>query len=288
MVTVGFAAGASWADLLVNRGLPTANLNDPYGNASNASFGGMEPLVVGDTFSVGVAGTTYAINDIRVWVVGEPPAPTTLLGGYVSNGSAGISTISTTIISDSVVTYAGGVPYYDGVYPIHQVDFNVDMLLNGGQSYYFFAQGSDPAYSPFLSASNASSERFGAGWFRRYFLHLQLRDRRPLPHKSGAGLMGQGRGHKRGGFWTGARAFLSAPHRSGPGGSGAFQENQEGIASSGQCPARILAQSPRARSECFLQFRYAGAFGLGLAPVNSEWKIEKLNKRRATCQKGLC
>ena len=172
LMVIGFAVGASQADLLVNRGLPTANLNDPFGNASNASFGATEPQVIGDTFTVGVAGTTYAIDDIRVWVVGEPPAPTTLLGGYVSNGSAGISTISTTIISDTVVTYAGGLPYYDGTYQIHQVDFNVDMLLNGGQSYYFFVQGNDPGTSPFLHATNAllaGSEQDGSdGIFYTY------------------------------------------------------------------------------------------------------------------------
>jgi len=155
LLMIGFGVRATQADLLVDRGLPTTYLNDPNGNASNTSLAETEPTIVGDTFSIGNAGQNFYLDSIRVWVVGDAPAATTLYGGYVSNGSAGLSQISTTILSDTVVTYAGGAVYYDGAYPIHQVDFQVDAFVNGGQGFYFFVDGNDPSDSPYLHASNA-------------------------------------------------------------------------------------------------------------------------------------
>jgi hypothetical protein len=153
LMAIGFGIGAGEAALLVDRGLPTANLNDAAGtNRSNMSWGGELPWITGDTFSIGTAGQTYTLDVLRVWVVGEPPAPTSLLGGPTGTGA--ISQISATILSDTVVP---GYQYQgqSGMFDVHQVDFKVNWTIYGGKGYYFFVNGSDEFFSPFLHASNA-------------------------------------------------------------------------------------------------------------------------------------
>ena len=173
LLTIGFGVGIGHADLLVNRGLPTANLNDGFGNASNTSFGFQSPVMAGDTFSIGSSGQTYNLSQITVWAVGEPSIPTSLYGGYTAD-PGDIKQISSSILSDTVVTYAGGVPYYDGTYALHQVTFQVNMPLSGGKDYYFFVNGSpDPyGYTPFVHGSNAllsGSQQDGSdGYFYAY------------------------------------------------------------------------------------------------------------------------
>ena len=157
LLTIGFGVAAAQADTLVNRGLPTANLNDMLGNASNTSFGFPSTQIVGDTFSIGTSGQTYNLSTITVWVVGEPSTPTKLYGGYAADpGDIGV--ISSTVLNDTVVTYTGNTKYYDGTYDIHQVTFQVNQLLSGGKDYYFFVYGSadQDGYTPFVHGTNAA------------------------------------------------------------------------------------------------------------------------------------
>jgi hypothetical protein len=153
LITLGFSIGVGQADLLVDRGLPTANLNDPGFNRSNASFGFQVPTIAGDTFSA-ADGHTYTLDTLRVWVVGDSPAAISLYGGYKAD-PGGIKEIST-IFTDTVVTYTGGALYQGlaGTYNIHQIDFKLNQNLSGGKEYYFFVNGSDGEFTPFVHGSN--------------------------------------------------------------------------------------------------------------------------------------
>ena len=67
--------------LIVDRGLPTDNLNQAAGSSrSNVAWGDNPAFdatfnvnwTYGDTFTVGSAGQSYLISSLRVWIVGDP------------------------------------------------------------------------------------------------------------------------------------------------------------------------------------------------------------------------
>jgi len=153
LMTISFGVAIAQAVTLVDRGLPIANLNSDIGG-SNASFGFQSPLIAGDTFSIGNSGETYNLTSISIWVVGEPSTPTSLFGGYTAD-PGGIKQISTTVLSDSVVTYAGGIGNASG-FAIHKVDFQVNMPISGGKGYYFFVNGSPDDFgdTPYVHGAN--------------------------------------------------------------------------------------------------------------------------------------
>lgn len=164
---------ASANTLLVDRGLPTANLNSSAGaNQSNVSWADAESSptpsqywLPGDDFTLS---SNSNVTDIRVWIVGAGdtapgslPAGLSLLGGY-NNGT--ISTISSSY-TDSLVTYANGQSYQGNsgdYWNIYQVDFTVNLSLSAGQTYDFFVNqpyvsgGGGNYYNAFLHASNAA------------------------------------------------------------------------------------------------------------------------------------
>jgi hypothetical protein len=170
-------SAGSFADppttMLLDRGLPTINLNNAAGaNRSNvawadweASVNPTEYWVPGDDFTISQPGT-YKIRTIRVWIVGPVDNPhkkthLTLWGGTVSSG---ISSLSTDY-SVTPVFYADGTSYQGssgGFTPINQVDFNVNLNLRGGETLSFFVDGPWAAYAgppagyvnQFLHASN--------------------------------------------------------------------------------------------------------------------------------------
>lgn len=158
------AAQSAYAGLLIDRGLPTANLNNVSGaNRSNVSWAfGADTSgniwVVGDTFT-NTKTFNYHIDTIRVWTTGSyDPASLKLLGGL--DGSASFGTLSTSVVA-APTTYAGGAGYQTtsgGTSPITQLDFAVSGLtLAPGQTYDFFVagmQGSTPYV--FTHASNAA------------------------------------------------------------------------------------------------------------------------------------
>lgn len=173
LITAGFClAGVSEssADLLFNRGLPTANLNNGAGALrSNVAWADTESSdtvwqwsLPGDNFVLSNPGT-YQINDIRVWVVNAPGVnnPTALWGGLAGSTMSVIST-SPTITG---VTYSNGDGYQGGsgtFYSISQVDFSVNLTLTSGQYFDFFVQSpyvelqGDEFVNAFASASNAA------------------------------------------------------------------------------------------------------------------------------------
>src|SRR5580658_4154392 len=62
-----FAAGPA---LLVDRGLPQANLNNTAGDyRSNIRWSLYDSGFLGDDFTVGAAGESWVIDTVRVWTV---------------------------------------------------------------------------------------------------------------------------------------------------------------------------------------------------------------------------
>ena len=161
--------------VLVDRGLPTANLNDPAGaNRANIAFsaGGYTPndyTVLGDTF-VNTSASVWSINDIRLWSV-SPLATATLLSGIDGSGvygsTAGTISATTYAVNDANghnnFQAAGVMPplYYD----LWQLDFTVNITLAPGQTYDFFLDGTGNTATdfsgnalvvPYLHGSNAA------------------------------------------------------------------------------------------------------------------------------------
>lgn len=162
-LAVGLAQPAAAAPLLVvDRGLPTANLNNAAGaNRSNVAWAegsGSTTTSIGDSFSLA---SEYVVTDIRVWVLDSvlPAADAYQLWIGTTAG------VTPTTLSSSVVQthYADGEDYErttPGSYRnIYQVDFAVSLDLTAG-TYAFAVSGPGLSGSgnatPFLSASNAT------------------------------------------------------------------------------------------------------------------------------------
>jgi len=155
-------ASAAWASpILLDRGLPTSNLNNAAGaSRSNvawafANFTSANYWMVGDTFT-NSSMQTWAIDTIRMWTVGNTDSA--ILRGGVSGQSVGV--ISTTTYGDAFTSvYQGSSGSMSNMF---QVDFAVNIVLAAGDSYDFFLDGSGSAVAgqgtsvPFAHASNAA------------------------------------------------------------------------------------------------------------------------------------
>ncbi len=146
------------ATMLVDRGLPTTNLNNIAGpSRSNVAwvFGGSptDYWMVGDTFT-NTGSQTWAIDTIRLWSV-EATGSAALWGG-IHGSTMGLLPGSGAV---SNATYADGSSYQGdtGAYSaMYQLDFAVSVLLAPGQTYDFFLDGTGGSYGiPFVHASNA-------------------------------------------------------------------------------------------------------------------------------------
>ena len=157
-----FAAGPA---LVVDRGLPQANLNSTSGDyRSNIRWSLYESGFLGDDFSVGAAGESWVIDTIRVWTVpgvkrvdpdhlgdfyqdvrlyfgGAEGGLTPLVTGLLKPGSDQASN-SNIVIRDA--TAAGTVPYDDfGTnMRVWQIDFTrLNLAVEGGMKVRFGAWG---------------------------------------------------------------------------------------------------------------------------------------------------
>jgi hypothetical protein len=149
------------ADTLVDRGLPTDNLNNTAGALrSNVAWteGGYTSALYwldGDTFK-NTSSQTWSIDKIRMWTVSETTTAT-LWGGIEGGGSIGVASSAGVI---SAATYADSSTYqgYSGAYrSMNQVDFSVNIQLAAGQTYDFFLDGTGGQYVvPFAHASNSA------------------------------------------------------------------------------------------------------------------------------------
>lgn len=150
------------ADLLLDRGLPTANLNNAAGaNRSNVAwlftgYSANDYWLVGDSFT-NAGPYNWYIDTIRVWSM--KATESAALWGGVAGGPYSVVSPSGVITG---ATYADSSNYQgsSGAYrDIHQIDFSVNLLLAPGQTYNFFFDGrsSDSGYTlAYAHASNAA------------------------------------------------------------------------------------------------------------------------------------
>jgi PEP-CTERM motif len=168
-VILTFGARPADADLLFDRGLPTANLNNAAGSdRSNVAWGDVNPVEsIGDNFSLT---QNSIVTTIQVWVVGSPvgtssdPAATNTYVLWLGTDSGATSSVTETASSSSVtaVTYSDGSPYQGSSgdsLQLYEVDFSgLDLDLTTG-TYAFGVSGpsvEDDVNTPFLSASNGA------------------------------------------------------------------------------------------------------------------------------------
>jgi hypothetical protein len=189
-MVVGLGSVLHADNMVFDRGLPTANLNNAAGtNRSNVAWGDYSPdaglnWAIGDDFNLNQAGTV-TISDLRVWIVAtgnQPPSSMwtdlRLFGGPTAGASGSpssvtqLSQVSTTGADPNVVisqvTYADGSSYQGSSgnsIDIWQVDFLLNWQVDGNTTYSFFVGDTPtalntslypPGVSPFLSASNAA------------------------------------------------------------------------------------------------------------------------------------
>ncbi len=165
---------ASATPYMIDRGLPTTNLNNAAGsNRSNVAWGFEGNYMSGDTFTLP---SSSRIDKLSIWVVAGSADPGTTLQDTFSSisfylGSASDSSVPLAMsanltgnLSDnpnvavSRVTYADGQDYQNqnsGFNSIFQIDFlNLGNFAAGD---FVFALGGQPmnGANPFLHASNA-------------------------------------------------------------------------------------------------------------------------------------
>jgi len=145
-------AGPSLGAVLVDRGLPTANLNNTAGgNRSNVAWAFGATWATGDDFAVSSASE---ISTIRVWSVG---GSTSNLAMYLYNeATSAWTTYNNYTVTPT--TYSGGSTYQgsSGSYiSIYQLDFAVGITAAAGTKFDFAVLG-DTSVNTFLHASNAS------------------------------------------------------------------------------------------------------------------------------------
>ena len=149
------------ANLLFQRALPTANLNDAAGaNRSNISWApGDSTYILGDDFTLA---SDSVVDSISVWEVSNGGSPTTEFGsislytGADNGGIGALSFISSSYTSSLVPGYQ-----YQGssgaLYDVYEITFAALNLSLAGNVLYDFGIGATPGTesSLFLHASNA-------------------------------------------------------------------------------------------------------------------------------------
>lgn len=156
-----FSGAALASPMLVDRGLPTANLNNVAGiDRSNVAWAftlytSPDYWLVGDTFT-NTSTQSWIIDTIRLWTVGRTDSA--VLRGGIDGSTIGVIS-DATYADPSSSLYQGSSGSY---IPMHQIDFAVNITLLAGQTYDFFLDGSGSAaanqgtYVPFVHASNAA------------------------------------------------------------------------------------------------------------------------------------
>jgi len=129
--------------LVFDRGLPTENLNNAAGaDQSNVEWADVEtlpetPWLPGDDFTLAGTGS-YVVTTIRVWSTDS--AGLSLRGGVAGEP---IGVIAGTYTA-TPVTYVNSESYQTGAgdfLTLYQIDFDVDIPLEGGVTYQYFLDG---------------------------------------------------------------------------------------------------------------------------------------------------
>jgi hypothetical protein len=171
--TIGLATAMSAsADLLVDRGLPTINLNNDAGaNRANVDWNPTQAgQLLGDNFQ-NTSSQAWSITKISVWsdcafdkpTIGDP----TLWGGV--EGST-ISLLPGAGVIGPDLKYANTEGYQagnaGGFWALHEIDFAVNVTLAPGQTYDFFFGASDTSSLnglAYVEASNAALSGYAPG-----------------------------------------------------------------------------------------------------------------------------
>jgi hypothetical protein len=187
---------AAHADLIFDRGLPTANLNNAANpNRSNISllsgpYADSNPptyQVWGDDCMISGSGT-YHVDTLRVWLNNGSTTPTNL---KLWGGKAGDSlSLVSTDFSASIVTYQDGQKYERFLGPsgifidMWQINFTINHDMEAGQKYLFFVDGPilprytsgvlDGYFSPYLHLSNAALSGSTQAGADNYVLRLTI------------------------------------------------------------------------------------------------------------------
>ena len=195
LVAMFAAVSAFGQSLAVDRGLPTANLNNAAGaNRSNVAWAFDPAWLTGDDFLIGSSGEKYLITKLRGWSTQGAPGgielgdrfqSVTLYGGPLDSThfplmsgnytfgtaiaplmtgtlSTGSSANSNSNISHSRTQYVGGADYQGSSGSFIQVwqhDFNLAWVVDGGTRYAFAGDGelrTGVSYYWFNHASNAA------------------------------------------------------------------------------------------------------------------------------------
>ena len=170
LVATALIGGTATASVtLLDRGLPTANLNNAAGaNRSNVAWADVPYVsstdywLIGDTFT-NTSSQTWVIDSIRMWAVGAV-ATTSLWGGVTGQS---VNVVSAAGVISGPVTYADTSTYQgsSGAFiSFYQVDFAVNLTLAAGESYDFYMDGTGntatyqnaPLVVPFAHASNGA------------------------------------------------------------------------------------------------------------------------------------
>jgi hypothetical protein len=152
------------AELLFDRGLPTTNLNNAAGNnRSNVAWADdVAGIIDGDDFQIG-GSQNYLVDKIRVWSVVNSNMSLWLRSAEGTIAKLSNSTVTVAKYSDPAAsTYQGS---RGGLLEMFQLDFNVNMVLNGATTYQFFLESNSPTELAYLHSSNAAlsgSEQKGA------------------------------------------------------------------------------------------------------------------------------
>jgi hypothetical protein len=183
LLTVG--GGIASADLLVDRGLPTSNLNNSAGSSrSNVAWADWETTnppseywLPGDDVVLTDPGT-YHIDTIRVWSIKNDTGFSLLAGSDVNHASIFSTYTSTKVTYTDASDYQGssGTPLQ-----IYQLDFAINETVTSGK-YYFFLDGPwidnrDGGFvNPFLHASNAALSGSTQDGSDDYFQWLHIKN----------------------------------------------------------------------------------------------------------------
>ncbi len=156
-----FPAIAAQPLLVVDRGLPTANLNNTAGpSRSNVRWANDDHGFLGDDFVIGNPGERWVIDGIRTWAVaGKMSNSQQRIGDffqdirlYFGNSNNGLTPVTTALLaaesnesSNSAITIteatANGTPAYEEFgtdLRIWQVDFQkLNLAVAGGTKYSF-------------------------------------------------------------------------------------------------------------------------------------------------------
>ncbi len=174
LASFALTASVASAVVLVDRGLPTDNLNNAAGaNRSNVAWAATDGWFTGDDFTLPNAAPAYSVTGIRTWLVtidDYAASPQKTFGELISSltlwlGPAGASNdvaATSYAFTASRTTYDGSTTIQGAsgaLFSLWQIDWDTTgLVLAGGATYNFGVSGvqTDDSTLIFNHASNAA------------------------------------------------------------------------------------------------------------------------------------